>query len=60
MRSLIQRVSSASVAVDGKIVGEIGPGFLALVCAMEGDTEAEAEWLARKLVNLRIGTRRAA
>lgn len=54
MRALIQRVSSASVAVDGEIVGEIGPGLLVLVCAMAGDTEAEAEWLARKVVNLRI------
>jgi D-tyrosyl-tRNA(Tyr) deacylase len=54
MRALIQRVSSASVAVDGEIVGEIGPGLLVLVCAMAGDTDAEAEWLARKVVNLRI------
>jgi len=54
MRSLVQRVSSASVTVDGSITGEIGAGLLVLVCAMRGDTEREAEWLARKVANLRI------
>ena len=54
MRSLIQRVSSASVTVDGQTVGEIGAGLLILVCAMQGDTETEADRLARKVVNLRI------
>jgi D-tyrosyl-tRNA(Tyr) deacylase len=52
MRSLIQRVSSASVTVDGAIIGEIGPGLLVLVCAMQGDSEKQ--WLARKVVSLRI------
>ena len=42
------------MTVDGKIVGEIGPGLVVLVCAMRGDTEAESEWLARKTVKLRI------
>ncbi|TWG92416.1 D-tyrosyl-tRNA(Tyr) deacylase [Mesorhizobium sp. J18] len=54
MRSLIQRVSSASVTVDGTVTGSIGPGLLILVCAMQGDTEKQSEWLARKVVNLRI------
>ena len=54
MRALVQRVSSASVTVDGNIVGEIGPGLLVLVCAMQGDAEKESVWLARKVVNLRI------
>jgi D-tyrosyl-tRNA(Tyr) deacylase len=54
MRALIQRVSSASVAVDGVTTGEIGPGLLVLVCAMQGDGEKQSEWLARKVVNLRI------
>jgi len=54
MRALVQRVSEASVTVDGNIVGEIGAGLLVLVCAMQGDTEAQSEWLARKVVNLRI------
>lgn len=54
MRALVQRVTSASVTVDGKIVGEIGAGLLVLVCAMRGDGEAESAWLARKVANLRI------
>ena len=54
MRALVQRVSEASVTVDGTVAGAIGPGLLVLVCAMRGDTEARSAWLARKLVNLRI------
>jgi D-tyrosyl-tRNA(Tyr) deacylase len=54
MRALIQRVTRASVAVDGAVVGEIGPGLLILVCAMEGDGEAEADRLAAKIAKLRI------
>lgn len=54
MRALVQRVSSARVTVDGAVRGEIGGGLLVLVCAMKGDTEKESEWLARKIVNLRI------
>lgn len=54
MRALIQRVSSARVTVDGTVTGEIAKGLLVLVCAMKGDTEKESEWLARKIVNLRI------
>ena len=54
MRALIQRVSSASVSVDGNVVGEIGPGLLVLVCAMQGDTEKQSQWLAQKAVKLRI------
>lgn len=54
MRALVQRVLSASVTVDGTIAGEIGPGLLVLVCAMQGDTEKESEWLAQKVVKLRI------
>ena len=54
MRALIQRVSEASVTVDGAVTGKIGEGLLVLVCAMRGDAEAQSEWLARKVVNLRI------
>lgn len=54
MRCLIQRVTSASVRINGQIQGQIGPGLLILVCAMQGDAEKDAEWLARKVVNLRI------
>lgn len=54
MRALVQRVSEARVTVDGRVVGEIGPGLVVLVCAMQGDTDAQSQWLARKVVNLRI------
>lgn len=54
MRALVQRVISASVAVDGETVGEIGTGLLVLVCAMRGDGEGEAEYLAGKIAKLRI------
>ena len=54
MRALLQRVSSASVSVDDDVVGKTGPGLLILVCAMDGDTEAEAEKLAVKIPKLRI------
>ena len=54
MRALIQRVSEASVVVDGDTIGHIGNGLLVLVCAMGGDTDEQAEYLARKVANLRI------
>ena len=54
MRALIQRVARAEVRVAGEVIGQTGPGVLALVCAMRGDTEAEAEKLAAKLARLRI------
>ncbi|MCP5038067.1 MAG: D-tyrosyl-tRNA(Tyr) deacylase [Rhodobacteraceae bacterium] len=54
MRALIQRVSEAAVKVDGKVVGEIGPGLLVLVCAMQGDNAENARVLADKILKLRI------
>lgn len=54
MRALIQRVSSARVDVGGATIGEIGPGLLILICAMQGDSEAEADKLAAKIARLRI------
>ena len=54
MRALIQRVSEAAVRVEGETLGEIGPGLLVLVCAMAGDTEANADKLAAKIARLRI------
>lgn len=54
MRALIQRVSEASVTVDGEVIGGIGPGLLVLVCAMAGDSEAQAEQLAAKISKMRI------
>ncbi|MFM2355690.1 MAG: hypothetical protein RLZZ528_1426 [Pseudomonadota bacterium] len=54
MRALVQRVSSAAVSVAGRRLGEIGPGLLILVCAMQGDTDAKADELAQKIAKLRI------
>ncbi len=54
MRALLQRVSRASVTVDGAVTGEIGAGLLILVCAMQGDTPAQADKLATKIAKLRI------
>ncbi|MFP6725388.1 MAG: D-aminoacyl-tRNA deacylase [Alphaproteobacteria bacterium] len=54
MRTLIQRVSEASVVADGETIGQIGRGLLVLVCAMNGDADEQAEFLARKVANLRI------
>lgn len=54
MRALLQRVTEASVRVQGESVGETGPGLLILICAMQGDDEAGAEKLAAKIAKLRI------
>ena len=54
MKALLQRVTRASVTVDGQIVGQIGPGLLILICAMPDDTEAEADKLSAKIAKLRI------
>ncbi len=54
MRAVLQRVSRSSVTIAGEKVGEIGAGLLILVCAMAGDTAAEADRLAAKIVKLRI------
>jgi D-tyrosyl-tRNA(Tyr) deacylase len=54
MRTVIQRVSQASVRVDGKTIGAIGQGVALLVGVTHGDTEEQAEWLARKVVSMRI------
>ena len=54
MIALLQRVSQASVAVDGALVGAIGPGLMVLVCAEKGDTEKEADALLAKLLAYRV------
>jgi D-tyrosyl-tRNA(Tyr) deacylase len=54
VRALLQRVHHASVVVDGIKIGEIGSGLLILICAMQGDTAAEADQLATKIAKLRI------
>ncbi len=54
MIALLQRVSQASVTVDGQVVGAIGPGLLVLLCAERGDTEKEADLLLAKLLSYRV------
>ena len=54
MRILIQRVTKGSVSIDGELVGQTGPGLVVLVGVTHTDTEADAEYLANKCVNLRI------
>jgi len=54
MRAVIQRVSEASVTVDGNIAGAIGRGLLVLAAIAPDDTEHDREWLAQKIVGLRI------
>ena len=54
MKIVIQRVSEASVKVDGKIVGEIGKGLLLLAGVDENDEKTDADWLVQKVLNLRI------
>jgi D-tyrosyl-tRNA(Tyr) deacylase len=54
MRAVIQRVSSASVKVDGRITGEIQQGLLLLVGIEDSDAKEDLEWLSGKIVNLRI------
>jgi D-tyrosyl-tRNA(Tyr) deacylase len=54
MRAVVQRVSEASVAVDGQIVGRIGPGLVVLVGVARGDGPDDADTLADKLSGLRI------
>lgn len=54
MKAVIQRVSSASVTVEEREVGRIGRGILVLLGVEKGDDESRAEWLAEKIVNLRI------
>ncbi len=54
MRTLIQRVSRASVTVDEKVVGEIGRGLLVLLGVGQGDSDAQVKTVADKIVHLRI------
>jgi D-tyrosyl-tRNA(Tyr) deacylase len=54
MKCIVQRVASASVSVAGDVVGEIGPGILALVGISVGDGEDELRWMAEKVAKLRI------
>ena len=54
MRFVIQRVTQASVTVDGDVIGQIGKGFLVLIGVADGDTKEMADKLVKKLIGLRI------
>ena len=54
MRAVVQRVTRASVTVDGEVLSSIGEGWLVLLGVAEGDDESDADMLADKVVNLRI------
>ena len=54
MIAVLQRVSEASVRVDGAVIGQIGAGLLVLLCAEKGDTDAVAEKMLAKILKLRI------
>lgn len=54
MKLVIQRVSHASVSIDGRVVGRIDAGLLVLVGVATDDTEQDVQWLAQKTVNMRI------
>ena len=54
MRAVIQRVSQASVTIEGQLVSEIASGLLVLLGIMDSDTTEDIQWLSTKLTNLRI------
>lgn len=54
MRVVIQRVTKASVTIDGKVKSSIGKGYLILVGVCSEDTEEDAAWLVRKIIGLRV------
>ncbi|HUH93975.1 MAG TPA: D-aminoacyl-tRNA deacylase [Casimicrobiaceae bacterium] len=54
MRALVQRVREASVSAEGRTVAAIGPGLLVLCAISPADTGADRDWLARKIVSLRV------
>ena len=54
MRCVVQKVTEASVRVDGETVGQIGPGFMILIGVSTEDTEADVRYMAEKVPNLRL------
>lgn len=54
MRTVLQRVSKASVTVDGKVISSIGKGLLVLLGIEDADNKDDIDWLANKILNLRI------
>ncbi|MBQ7209821.1 MAG: D-tyrosyl-tRNA(Tyr) deacylase [Paludibacteraceae bacterium] len=54
MRVVVQRVNSASVSIEGEVVGKIGKGFLLLVGITHSDTEADVRYIAKKVAQMRV------
>ncbi len=54
MRALLQRVSEASVSLEGEVLSAIGPGLVVLVCTEKGDDEAQADFFVRKIAKMRL------
>ena len=54
MKAVLQRASSASVTVDGEVVGSIGKGLLVLLGVVRGDDDADLEWMVRKVAEIRM------
>lgn len=54
MRVIVQRTTRAEVRIDGQVVGQIGKGFMLLVGVTNGDTQADADWLCKKVAQMRV------
>lgn len=54
MRAVLQRVTRAQVSVDGEVIGQIGQGLVVLLGVAQGDAQADAEWMAEKVIQLRL------
>ncbi len=54
MKAVLQRVAEASVEIEGETIAAIGPGLVVLVCAEKADGEADADFFARKIANMRL------
>ena len=54
MRAVLQRVTRAQVSVDGEVIGQIGPGLVVLLGVAQGDTQADVDWMAEKVIQLRL------
>lgn len=54
MRAVLQRVTRAQVSVDGEVIGQIGPGLVVLLGVAQGDVQADVDWMAEKVIQLRL------
>ncbi len=54
MKALLQRISSAKVEVDGRVIGEIGKGLLVFLCAVKGDMDRDLDYIVKKVSQVRI------